>query len=473
MKLNILTLVLGLCLVLQGCTKYEAPSSEAISISESAISAEATGDKYTLSVNAGQASWEAIAEASWLQTETEGSILRVSVEPNYSTESRQAQVKVIAGGQMSAVTVSQQGAPAEAKLFPAEDEVDDLGGLKYFYVSTNTQNWRLESDEAWIQPSANYTKRRAEITVAENSELAPRQGTVRLMEQGTLLGTYTIVQSGIQTFILPFGEFLSNPYEVQAFEKARHSTLVKIPDGFVNSSTYGFTTRSPLFPRVEYTFANNQYVEARLYPASNDIIGQEQYKTKVIDFLKSKSFLFDFANIYVQPDINMEASLVAAKGEVPAYINFRFLPEQPAGMPFFDKFPYGCLDFKPGDEDKIHAYEAANGGTYVPEKSKPGDLYFQTASPSLYRRYYLGDQSVQAFDDYRYAYFFHKGTPYLTREFRKMLAEEGFEMIAKIDFLNMYKYRNVSKGIFLDVWIRNENVAGTMKQVIRFNMRRG
>ncbi|MDY3091082.1 MAG: hypothetical protein SOW66_08240, partial [Porphyromonas sp.] len=155
-----------------------------------------------------------------------------------------------------------------------------------------------------------------------------------------------------------------------------------------------------------------------------------------------------------------------------AYINFRFLPEQPAGMPVFDKFPYGCLDFKVGDEDKIHAYEAANGGTYVPEKSSAKELYFQTSSPSLFRLYYLGDQSVQAFDDYRYAYFFHKGTPYLTREFRKMLAEEGFELVFKMDFFNLYKYRNVSKGVFLDVWIRNENVGGTMKQVIRFNMHR-
>lgn len=471
MKLNIFALALSLALVLQGCSQYEAPSTEPISISESAISAEATGNEYTLSVKSAQA-WEAIAEASWLQTETEGSILKVSVEPNYSTDTRQAEVKVIAGGQMSAVTISQSGAPKEAKLFPATDEVDDLGGLKYFYVSTNTQNWQLESDESWVQLSPNYTKRRAEITVAENSELASRQATVRLVEQGTVLGTYTIVQSGIQTFILPFGEFLSNPYEVQAFEKARHSTLVKIPDGFINSSTYGFATRSPLFPRVEYTFANNQYVEAKLYPASNDIIAQEQYKTKVVDFLKSKSFLFDFGNIYVQPDINMEASLVAAKGDVPAYINFRFLPEQPAGMPVFDKFPYGCLDFKVGDEDKIHAYEAANGGTYVPEKSSAKELYFQTSSPSLFRLYYLGDQSVQAFDDYRYAYFFHKGTPYLTREFRKMLAEEGFELVFKMDFFNLYKYRNVSKGVFLDVWIRNENVGGTMKQVIRFNMHR-
>ncbi len=472
MKRSILSLGISLLLlVVAGCQKYEEATPATLEVSSKTLSVPAQGKEYTVSVKASAPEWEAMAEASWVQTYVNQSELKIVAEPNYNPVARQTLVKVIASGQVQTIAISQEGVPAEAKLFPETAALDQFGGLEYVYVTTNTQAWTLESNVEWITATPNYTKRRAEVTIQANTETTSRTGVVTLLDNGVALGTYTVVQEGVKIFILPFKSFLSNPYEVQDYEKSRHSTLVKLPDGVINSSVYGFKTHSPLFPNVEYTFSNNQYVEARLYAVDAELLANDTYKNKIIEFLKSEGFLFDFGSIYVQPDINMEATLVPAKGTTRAHIYFRFLPEQPEGMPAFTEFPYGCLEFKVGDEAKIHEYEAAHGGTYVPDKSTDKALCFQTKSPSLYRLYYLGDQSVQAFDDYRYAYFFHQGTPYLTREFRKLLAAEGFEMMVKLDFMNMYKYKNERKKIFMDVWIRNESVDGVMKQVIRFNIR--
>ncbi len=474
MKQYILSLTLCVLFALTACTKYTENSLEDFKVSATELSIPAEGEEHTLTIETGGIDWEAISEASWIQTQTtSATALSITTDPNYTPQVRTAQIKVIASGVVKTILVTQQGVPAEAKLFPASAELDQFGGDNYFYVSSNTQGWTLESDVAWITTKPNYTKRRAELTIEENTATAAREGTVSLIDNGTVLGTYKVVQEGAQLFILPLTEFLSNPYEVQAFEKKRRSTLVKLPDGFVNSSTYGFATRSPLFPTVEYSFTNNQYVEAKLFPVDNSLIDNLEYKAKIVEFLKSKDFLFDFGSIYVHPDLNIEASLIPSKADAKAHIYFRFLPTQPDGMPVFTEFPYGCLDFKIGDEEKVKAYEAANGGTFVPEMSSATDLYFKTPPPILYRIYYLGNQSAQAFEDYQYGYFFHQGTPYLTREFRKMLAEEGFELLTKLDFVfYMYKYRNDKKKLFLDVWLRKENVNGTMKYVMRFNIKK-
>lgn len=471
MKNILLSIVFGaLLFAVAGCYKYQEATPETLEVSTKTLDAPAEGKTFVVTIQSGSGNWKAMSEASWISTFNDNSELKIVAEPNNVPLGRQALVKVIASGIVREITVSQVGINASADFHPGDMTVDQYEGDFFFYVTSNTPAWTAKSDAEWVNAVANYSKRRVDLSVDTNDSTTPREATITIFDGAVELGTFKLVQEGVQLFILPFTKFLSNPYEVEAYEKSRHSTLVKIPDGFVNSSTYGFRTLSPLFPSVEYSFANNQYIEAKLYPASDETITDDVQKGELIDFLKSKDFLFDFGSIYVQPDINMEVTLTPPKNGRSAHLYFRFLPEQPEGMPVFSEFPYGCLDFQPGDEDKIYAYEKAHGGTYVPELSKPNELCFKTESPALYRLYYLGDQSVQAFDDYRYAFFFHKGTPYLTREFRKMLAEEGFVMIVKIDFINLYKYRNDEKKIILDVWIRNEKVGDENKQIVRFNI---
>lgn len=460
----------ALLFVVTGCHKYQEDTPETLEVSTKTLDAPAEGKTFVVKIQSSSGKWEAMSESSWISTFNDGSELKIMTESNNAPLGRQALVKVIAPGIVREITVSQAGVAACADFHPSEMTVDQYGGDFFFYVTSNTPAWTVKSDAEWVNAVANYSKRRVDLSVTTNESTALREATITVFDGAVGLGTFRLVQEGVQLFILPFTEFLSNPYEVEAYEKSRHSMLVKIPDGFVNSSTYGFKTLSPLFPSVEYIFANNQYIEAKLYPAHNETITDDVQKSELIDFLKSKDFLFDFGNIYVQPDINMEVTLTPPKNGRPAHLYFRFLPEQPEGMPVFTEFPYGCLDFQPGDEDKIYAYEKTHGGTYVPELSKPNELYFKTKSPALSRTYYLGDQSVQAFDDYRYAFFFYKGTPFLTREFRKTLAEEGFVMTDKVDFINLYKYKNDDKKITLDVWIRDEKVGDEKKQIIRFNI---
>lgn len=459
----------GLLLTLSGCKKEEQ-DVKYLEVSQSKIETTSEAKEFTVEVKSAVSNWEAMPEAPWLQTYAQNNNLRIVVEANTTVFDRSAKVKVFASGIMREIELSQSGVPVDVSLLPDSLVVDQFGGSFHFYVSANISDWTVSSDADWIQATPNYTKHRVDLSIDETELRIPRNAVISVLRNGEVVASYKVKQEGIATFILPFTRFLSNPQEVQSFEKKRHSHLYKVPDGFVNASTWGYATRSPLFPFVDYTFSNNQYVEAKLYPVADELLGPE-YRPKVIEFLESKGFLFDFGLIYVHPDLNIEATIVPAKGTTKAHIYFRYLPEQPEGMPEFSEFPYGFLEVRPGDEEKIREYEAAHGGVFDETKSTANDLYFNAQSPWVYRGYFLKDrQTVQVFDDYRYAFFYHKNTPYLTREFRKLLAQEGFVLVTKIDWINLYKYKNEAKNLLMDVWIRSEMVNGESKRVMRINM---
>ncbi len=472
---SLLLLLVGSLLILSGCREQE--EIKILELSSSSLELTAERQEVRIDVRSSHPAWEAMAEASWVQVYHDDSYrIRLEIEPNTESYSRQTKVKVFAPDLIRELEISQAGISAEARLIPAEVAVDQFGGAQYFYVETNIKDWVVRSDADWVVPTANYSKRRVELVIGENEAREAREAKISILpstDSTEPLAVYTVRQEGLALFILPYMQFLSKPYEIQAFEKKRKSQLVKVPDGFVNATTWGFTTRSPLFPSVEYTVSNNQYIEARLYPVSGELL-LEPYLPRVIAFLESQGFLHYFQSVYVHPDFSVEATIIPPKASSPnakPHILFSYIPPQPGDQPTFEQFPYGFLETRLGDEDKIREYEASIGGVYDPTRSTANDMYFIGQSPWVYRGYFLKDrQTVQVFDDYRYAYYLHKGVPYLTREFRRLLHSEGFELVAKIDWINLYKYRNTRKNLFMDIWVRDERVGDKMQKVMRINM---
>jgi hypothetical protein len=196
-------------------TQAEAPRPCSYTVTPTPIASPAAGGTATVTVTTeSTCSWTAVSQAEWI-TVTSGAsgagngTVTLTVAANGGAARTGT---VLVDGQT--VTINQAGLPPPCTytINPTEVAVAAAGGTSMVGVTTQSSCvWSAVSNVAWIatnNPTGNGTGT-AEVTVAANSDTAPRTGTV------TIAGhTFTVTQAAPPTActydLMPTNQAVSN-----------------------------------------------------------------------------------------------------------------------------------------------------------------------------------------------------------------------------------------------------------------------
>lgn len=414
--------------------------------------------------------WTAFPEASWIKVTRSANKLVVRVEENTSIVERNAEVKVLADGLLKSVKVMQVGSGRAITLVPSEYRVDQFGGKTSIYVKSNYQDWTAKCDADWVTIAPHPTRNAIDVVVTENKDEAERVATITLTSpDGSEVATYTLRQDAILTLILPSLEFGISPVAVREFEAKRYSDVIKIPDGLLNTNTWGFRTISPIFDRVEYSFDNDTYSLAKLY--AKDKATMASVRDRFVALLLEKGFVFDYENVYVNEALSARVRIEANLTQ--PYVSFQLDPKQTQAYPTFENFPFGLLRYGLDDAPVIEEYEQANGGTLLESRSKTTYRFYTINDGDwIHRAYYLSATSgkkIMSLKNINLAVFLYGTEPFLTNEFKALMAKEGFVLTQYDSSFRIFTFKNTQRNMSLDVRI-GKSLLDATDPVLFFNL---
>ncbi|MDD7438894.1 MAG: BACON domain-containing protein [Bacteroidales bacterium] len=463
--------VLFIAVATVACSKDYQPSM--LTVSKSNVEfATPQASEQTIDVTSNVETWSAFAEASWIKVKKQGHQLIISVDENISINERQADIKILANGLLKAIEVRQVGADRTLEMIPRDCRFDQFGGQSSIYIKSNYQDWTAICDADWIELAPHPERNIIDFVVAENKVDAVRQATITLSTANSAeVTTYTVHQDPILTIIFPSWAFGANSSDIIAFEAKRRGEVLSIPDGFINTATWTFSTVSPLFTRIEYILGDYGYTQAKLIPA--DTRNFDALVERYVKVMLEMGFVHDAGNIYINPDLN--ARVTFNTDFFNPSIIFKLEPKQPQDYPTFKEFPYGLLRHGLDDAEVIEAYERAHGGTLLESRSKDTYRFYTVEDnevPWIYRAYYLSAKSGKknmALDNINLAVFMYNGEPFLTKEFKELMAKEGFELIRYESSIQWFDFVNKEKGMTLGVHT-GKSIIDTRDPVLMFNL---
>lgn len=459
-----------LVLAFWGISCSSEPKDPMLQLSEEVLLfSSAASSEQSVEVSTNAAEWTAFPEASWIKVTRHNNLLKVSVAEQVGVNERAAEVKVLADGLLRSLMVRQSGAGRELSLVPTEHRVDQFGGKASIFVQSNYQDWTAHCDADWVQVSAHPTRNTIELSISENKSEEARSTTIRLSAPDVEPTIYTLHQDAILTVILPSFDFGISAVDIRAFEAKRHSEVIKIPDGFFNPNTWGFQTVSPVFNRVEYTFDNGIYSSAKIFAKDKETMAK--YLERLMELITNLGFVHDYANVYVCETLNARLRVESTISQ--PYVLLQLDPKQPQDYPTFDTFPYGLLTYGANDAAVIEAYEQQHGGKLDEAKSRPTTRrYIINDGEWIYRVYYIGGTQGQknfGFDNINRAVFLYAGEPFLTREFKALMAREGFELVSYESSIRWFTFQNKAKGWKLEMNL-GKSIVDARDPVLRFNL---
>lgn len=414
--------------------------------------------------------WTAFPEASWIKVSRSANKLIVHVEENTSIVERNAEVKVLADGLLRSVKVMQVGSGRSISLIPSEYRVDQFGGKTSIFVKSNYQDWTVTCDADWVTIDPQPERNTIGVTVTENKDEIDRVATITLSNPDrSEVATYTLRQDAILTLILPSLEFGISPVAIREFEASRYSDVIKIPDGLLNTNTWGFKTISPIFDRVEYTFDNDTYSLAKLY--AKDKATMASVLDRFIALLLEKGFVFDYEGVYVNEALSARVRIEANLTQ--PYVAFQLDPKQSQPYPTFENFPFGLLRYGLDDAAVIEEYEQANGGTLLESRSKATYRFYTINDGDwIHRAYYLSATSgkkIMSLKNINLAVFLYGTEPFLTNEFKALMAKEGFVLSKYDSSFRIFTFKNTQRNMSLDVRI-GKSLLDATDPVLFFNL---
>lgn len=356
------------------------------------------------------------------------------------------------------------------KVSPSGDLIAESSGEIFeLDIETMASNWQYECEDDWILITKNQASDKMSISVKENFIEADREAIIRLAIPGITKEIKVIQKaSNLTNFMLPFYEFQISPKMdiVRAFEEARNHE-------FAYSGQYGYTfkSESKLFKRFIYSFnLMGVLVESKVaVPKSDSLIDD----TRFIDFILSKGFELQYSERIVEGgDVywseKNQASLVVSSNPVVPFITAGLSREKPVNPEIdenyetFDTYPYPpCLTYGATISD-ITAKEGRGPDLDMTGADNKQIVYLDSDGP---KRYYHLDKNLKLIqcqyttaDINRIGYISWTSLSlYLTKNFKELLKNEGFEFF-KYDAINKtHGYRNTSTGLELQIGIMYDN----------------
>lgn len=444
--------MLGL-LTLASCQKDDALEESSLSLSEVSLNLPKASSEKNITVTTNQTEWTAMANVNWLDLTVSGTTLIVKAAENTTTMERKGKIMVMAGGVGRAIEVAQAATDVTIVTIPDKLTVDQFGGNFQFDVNANTDEWTVTTDADWITVTAKQFKHEVVVNVSENEDREERVAKL-ILAGGETVKEFTITQSGIMYFILPYLGFYESAFAVRDFEYARRSEVITLPGELTDEYLWRYKVRSPFFDVVEYTAFSDSYKRATILAKDKQLFDKELPNFKA--FLIENGFEDNGNNTYIYREKNILATIVA--NELNPYVDYQCIPKQTQAYPTFDKFPYGFTDFT-ALKAQISEYEVANGGTFnadrsfEDETSRDHTLWFDVKKGDLSTRSYLlrGGvgatkylvETVQYYTKKELVFWEYYGDLFLTNEFMTLMKEENFEYLGIFDtghgFLNMDK----------------------------------
>lgn len=383
-------LVLGMA----GCTRdilIDDNKVSELSLSQQEVLLDSKTTTVDVKITTPDTSWNCITTADWLDCTKVEDKIRLTAKPNLSGAERMTSVIVTAGVVTKEIVVRQSitSASGDRTIFTDKTDfvVDQWGETFVIPVYSQSKNWEAMSSEEWVHIRSNQVKGTVQITVEETEARPDRYASVLVRDTNTGESfAVTISQKGIMFIILPYLEFGSGIDPILTFEEARKSKLIGRPGdnsgayGAVNKDMWKFETKSQLFTRIEYKFANDKMTQAYAY---SDIYALDAVYDEFTDHLSELGFVADERKFkFYNKKMEMMAELGLSNNEI--YILYTYLPNQPEAYPTFETIP-GRLTNVQGwasyDKDKIYEWESANGGV---TNKKDGSLSTFSKTRTIY-----------------------------------------------------------------------------------------
>lgn len=421
----------------------------------------------TITTNATQ--WVATSpvEGTWLTLTVNGNQLGVKAAANTGSADRKSFILINAGNAAAKIEVMQSAGDVALFLTPEEVAFDKAGGEKRIDV-VGTNDFKLEKEGAdWL--TFNYTDGADFFTVSapayDGNE--PRTGKV-ILTAGTTLKELTVTQTGEDLVLLPLFAKEAGMLDVMRFEEARGSKVMTMPDVLFNPNQFFYVTTNPNFPQIAYMVNITGNYQQAMTATTNKDLAPEIKKALEAQGFTLASGEFSHAEypyvVTVQED---------ADGLV---INSIYKPKQDKAYPTFTELPLKkqmeWTGFppvvEPGSfEADVKPWEAANGGIFAPEESDFVENMYAVfklsdelmATGALERGYWVEEAAPDKVSSARYifskidlVYWTPDGnTYYLTDEFAKFIADNGFTFFTDQDKFKMYVKPDPQGRGFMDV----------------------
>lgn len=380
-----LILVSGL-LASPACQRVVEPHTSSLSLSQTEpLQFSSTASEASITVTTNSSDWVALVDQDWLHANKDGSMLRLNVEANPTTDTRLASVQISSGSQTKELQIEQSGRSLE---FNAQKSIKfgQFGGEKRFYVDASSPSWTVSATEDWVQVTPYTLQGEIAIKVGENSARDPRTAQVQVKDAlGKLVHTVEVNQSPILYIVMPYPEFGVSSEVLRLFETERYSRLFNQPDGRSNLFQWGYETVSPIFDYIVYRVKNGKYVSASVYSTNRNpenlkgALGQE-----IREMLVRGGYKKVLDELYYSDATNTEVNIITTTRN--PNITFTNYPAQKP-YPSFDKLPLGITKFYVGRlsgqegsgedriieivkegarEDEIIEYQKQQGWTMIP-----------------------------------------------------------------------------------------------------------
>lgn len=158
-----------------------------LSVNPNTVAITAAGSSSDVAVITNAATWDAVVTGSapWCSVAKGSGKITITGQPNTTTSTRTAAVRLSAGAKTANVTVTQTAAAVTLSVSPQTVPVVAAGGSATLTVATNAPSWVssiVETEATWLAASDSGSS--VNLTVQENTDTASRIATVRVTAQG-------------------------------------------------------------------------------------------------------------------------------------------------------------------------------------------------------------------------------------------------------------------------------------------------
>lgn len=472
MKKNLLSILMLLSLFFVACAPESQEMEEpTLTVSETEIAfPNAAADK-TVSITTNQSKWVATspAEGTWLKLEQQGNNLVVKAMENTRGENRASYILINAGAISEKVMVKQGAADIVLNVSPEEINVPNIGGKYLVDVTSNAGVWNIEKENEadWLIINQLASANLVELTVLKNETGAAR--SLKLFaKSGAKIKEIIVNQAGTGSskFLLPLLSKSSSKHALIDYETKQGGYLIKNSSPLPDWDIFTFALSSAVFHTTEYIIdSRNNIAKIVMFSDDAESVLSKEYK----EFLEKNNF--EISNEQADGFSAKESKkmfmlkVTTSASAKKAFVEFTPYVEQPESYETFASFPYDrsvWLNKAEWTIAKIKETELAEGANLVTDNSadpeKPSLIFEVTESKRpLHNRLFFFDsekpfiltECMAVWNKTTLGAWSPDGgiTYLLTREFKELMAKEGFEFYTKATGVEFYY--NKSKKLMI------------------------
>ena len=443
------------------CNDDDDMEEATLEVSANDVNFTKAGGEQTVTITTNQEKWIASSplESSWLTLTQNGDQLILKADPNNAGTDQKGYVLINAGGASAKISVMQSAGDVILNLSMETVNIAKKGGEQRIDIVSN-QNFKVEVDDAaktWLSTNYMEGSNYFTLSVGVYKEIGTRTGKI-YVTAGTVIKEVTVAQKGNDLILLPLIAKETTINEIVTFETERGSVMTQLPDGLFNQDTYMFGTDNKDFPQVLYQMTTKNYSVAATATTNKDLFNDA---ATVDEYMKAAGFeVTTSGSQYTHPEFPYTISITETKEKDGYIIQSTYVPKQNKDYPTFTVLPmkvqmdwtgFVDLDLKGKSIAEVKEAEAGLGGTLNAELTDEASYFYWFDSSKkdhddnsiVGRAYWFNTTEEVAadsphfgllhsaralYDKIELAFWTDEGSglSYLTKEFSKLLADEGF-----------------------------------------------